>query len=105
MKSRLILVLVAASTLALGGCATAPLSYRNYSATENLGTQTLQTGVVIRTMPIEIRDSAAPNANSCDTGTGARILHFPRFVQWIQAIPPANIERVGMTTNVTDHSG
>ena len=76
MKSRLILALVAASTLALGGCATAPLSYRNYSATENLGTQTLQTGVVIRTMPIEIRDSAAPNANGAMGGIGGGAIGY-----------------------------
>lgn len=76
MESRLILALVAASTLALGGCATAPLSYQNYSATENLGTQTLQTGVVIRTMPIEIRDSAAPNANGTMGGIGGGAIGY-----------------------------
>lgn len=50
-------------TLTLAGCATTPLSYQRYSSTENLQTQALAEGTVIRCQPVEISNSQAQAAN------------------------------------------
>ena len=52
-----------AITLALAGCATTPLSYQRYSSTENLQSQALAEGTVIRCQPIHISNSQAQAAN------------------------------------------
>jgi outer membrane lipoprotein SlyB len=54
--------------LALGGCATTPLSYQRYSSTENLQSQAMAEGVVVRTMPIRISNTQAQTAHG---GLGA----------------------------------
>ncbi|MHB8224175.1 outer membrane lipoprotein [Acidithiobacillus sp.] len=61
MNSKIILIPVL--TALLVGCATTPLSYHRYSSTENLQSQAMAEGVVVRTMPIHISNSQAGTAN------------------------------------------
>ena len=63
MKYRIMFVLIAIFSIALGGCATTPLSYQRYSSTENLQAQALAEGTVIRCQPVEISNSQAQAAN------------------------------------------
>ena len=56
------------SALALAGCAGVPLSSTRFSGSSNLAVQTVQTGTVIRTMPIQINNSARVDQA---TGLGA----------------------------------
>ncbi len=63
-KIPVILIIPAlAITLALGGCATTPLSYQRYASTENLQSQAMTEGVVVRTMPIHISNTQAQTAH------------------------------------------
>lgn len=62
--------------LALAGCATVPLSYQRYSSTENLRTQALAEGTVIRTMPIQISDSQAATAHGTLGALGGAAVGF-----------------------------
>ena len=58
------ILVIPALVLAIGGCATTPpLSYQRYSSTENLQSQAMAKGVVVRTMPIHISNSQAGTAN------------------------------------------
>jgi outer membrane lipoprotein SlyB len=68
MKYRIIFVVIAVLSLALGGCATTPLSYQRYSSTENLQAQALAEGTVIRCQPVEISNTQAQTAHG---GLGA----------------------------------
>lgn len=61
MKKAIPLALVI--TLALSGCAATPLSYQRYSSTENLQSQAMAEGVVVRTMPIHISNTQAQTAH------------------------------------------
>ena len=54
---------LALAVIALGGCATTPLSYQRYSSTENLQAQALAEGTVIRCQPIRVSDTQAGTAN------------------------------------------
>lgn len=56
------------SAAMLSGCAGVPLSSTRFSGSSNLAVQTVQTGVVIRTMPIKINNSARVDQA---TGLGA----------------------------------
>jgi outer membrane lipoprotein SlyB len=63
MKYRIMFVLVAILSVALGGCATTPLSYQRYSSTENLQAQALAEGTVIRCQPIFVSNTQAQAAH------------------------------------------
>ena len=63
MKYRITLVLIAICGLAIGGCATTPLSYQRYSSTENLQAQALAEGTVIRCQPVKISNTQAQTAH------------------------------------------
>ena len=65
-KTSVTAALIAAA--ALSGCAGIPLSSTRFSGSSNLHPETVQTGVVIRTMPIRINDSARVDQA---TGLGA----------------------------------
>ena len=56
------------TAFALSGCAGVPLSSTRFSGSSNLAPESVQTGVVIRTMPIKINDSARVDQA---TGLGA----------------------------------
>lgn len=49
--------------ITLAGCATTPLSYQRYSSTENLQSQAMAEGVVVRTMPIRVSNTQAQAAH------------------------------------------
>ena len=59
---------IAVTVAALAGCATSPLSGSRFSHASNLTPQLVQTGTVIKTQPIRIKDSAFKKQN---TGIGA----------------------------------
>ncbi len=63
MKYRIMFVLIAFFSIALGGCATTPLSYQRYSSTENLQAQALAEGTVIRCQPIFVSNTQAQTAH------------------------------------------
>ena len=63
MKYRIIVITMAILCVALGGCATTPLSYQRYSSTENLQAQALAEGTVIRCQPVEISNTQAQTAH------------------------------------------
>lgn len=60
----------------LAGCATAPLSVGHYSSRENLETQTLAEGTVIRTMPITVADHQAQADNGLLGTVGGAAVGF-----------------------------
>lgn len=61
---------------ALAGCASVPLSYQRYSSTENLRTQALAEGTVIRTMPIRVSDTQAATAHGTLGAVGGAAIGF-----------------------------
>ena len=61
--NKAILIPAALAALALGVCATTPLSYQRYSSTENLQMQALAEGTVIRCQPIHISNTQAQTAH------------------------------------------
>lgn len=61
---------------ALAGCAMQPLTYQRYASTENLQTQELAEGTVIRCQPIRIRDTQSQSANSLIGGVGGGLVGF-----------------------------
>jgi len=63
MKKTIPLAIPLAAVLALGGCATTPLSYQRYSSTENLQAQALAEGTVIRCQPIHVSNTQAQTAH------------------------------------------
>ncbi|MDA8153016.1 MAG: hypothetical protein M0003_09945 [Acidithiobacillus sp.] len=63
MKYRIIVVAMAICGIALGGCATTPLSYQRYASTENLQAQSLAEGTVIRCQPIHVSNTQAQAAH------------------------------------------
>ncbi len=63
MKYRIMFVLIAIFSIALGGCATTPLSYQRYASTENLQAQALAEGTVIRCQPIFVSNTQAQTAH------------------------------------------
>lgn len=62
--------------VALAGCATVPLSYQRYSSTENLRSQALAEGTVIRTMPIRVSDSQAGTTHGTMGAVGGAAIGF-----------------------------
>ncbi|MGK9452707.1 hypothetical protein [Acidithiobacillus caldus] len=69
-------IVVALVVVALAGCATVPLSYQRYSSTENLRTQALAEGTVIRTMPIRVSDTQAATAHGTLGALGGAAVGF-----------------------------
>lgn len=55
---------IAVTVAALAGCATSPLSGSRFSHASNLTPQVVETGTVIKTQPIRIKDSAFKKQNT-----------------------------------------
>ncbi|MBU2750607.1 hypothetical protein HER14_06535 [Acidithiobacillus thiooxidans] len=64
------------AVVALAGCAMQPLSYHRYAYTENLRTQALAEGTVIRCQSIRIRNVGGQSANSFAGGLGGAAVGF-----------------------------
>ena len=60
----------AAVTALLSGCATSPLTPTHFSGRSNLSAQTVQTGIVVKTFPIQIRHTSQVQQNA-GIGAGA----------------------------------
>ena len=65
-KNRHINLTIAAVTVTalLSGCATSPLTATHFSGRANLSAQTVQTGVVVKTFPIQIRHNSQVQQNA-----------------------------------------
>lgn len=76
LKMLKIAVLPLTLSVVLTGCAMQPLSVHRYAETENLQTQALAEGTVIRCEPIRIRNTQGQSANSLVGGLGGAAVGF-----------------------------
>jgi outer membrane lipoprotein SlyB len=73
MKRNLSIAAITATAM-LSGCAGIPLSSTRFSGSSNLAPESVQTGVVLRTMPIKINNSArVDQATGLGAGAGGLV--------------------------------
>lgn len=65
-----------AGAFALAGCATTPLNFQRYNSAENLQTQAMAEGTVVKTMPIIISHTQPQAANGTIGAVGGAAVSF-----------------------------